>query len=315
MCRCFFFALLMRALLNGDEYSSQIYSQIEDIYHPTEQNFRLIQEYLEHGTRPLVSRLDAWQYQEKARNFRLLGRNESEKIESGIIPVNCDENWKENCILLYSSFNYAYPECTKKLIDLIRNSDFKGHILYRIGGWPDIEGGNLVLAHIPFAFKICFFSEAQRLGYKHALWLDTSVVPINGLNDTFQTIAQQGYFCFITNFPLQNYSNREAIAAMGVTYDEASQIPLYVAGLIGFNFDNALAQKALNLWYEITAYREEASYSARQELCIISSILHRLGMTHCSYYADKITWDRNEIGNHKFDFLVDKLAVQPNWPY
>ena len=304
----------MISLINGDEYSDKIYSQITDIYHPTEQDFLLIQEYLAHGTRPFISRLDPWQYLEKARNFRLLGRTPSEKIESGIIPVNCDENWKENCILIYSSFNYLYPECAKTMIELIRKSDFKGHILYRIGGWPDVLGGNLILAHIPFAFKICFFREAERLGYKNALWLDASVVPINSLNNSLQIIEKQGYISFVTNYNLQDYSNREAIAAMGVNYEEARQIPLYLAGLIGFNFGNDLAQKALSLWYEITKYNKEASYSARQELCVISSILHRLGMPNFSFYTNKITWDKTEATSTKYDFFIDKFAVQPDWP-
>lgn len=299
---------------NSDQYASRVYSKIKDITHPTAEEYAYIQHHLLAGYRPLINLLDDWQYKIKARHFRFLGRNSTEFIECGIIHVNCNEKYKENCVLLYASFNEEYPKGLKNLIEHIKNSDFKGHILYRIGGWPDLEGGSLVFAHIPYAFKICSFKEAERLGYKNVLWLDCSILPLNrGLNHAFDIIKEKGYFTYCTEFNMAGMCNEQACAAMGVSFDEADQIPGCLSGIIGFNFDNLRARQAVDLWYDITKNKEEAYFSLRPELCVMSIVLYKLGLTENQFCNEKVTWDKNEIGVPGMEFFVDKYAVQPNW--
>ncbi len=297
------------------EHADCVYAEIEDICHPTLDDYMLIQEYLFYGFRPFIDRLNPWQYKSKAREFRLVGRNSSEVIESGVIPVNCEENDRENCILLYCSFNHEYPRCLKRLIDMIKSSDFKGHIVFHIGGWPDLEGGSLTFAHIPFAFKISSFREAERLGFKRALWLDASIVPLDSLNNTFKMISENGYFTFRTINHIKELCNEHACDALGVNFDEADQIPACLAGIIGFDFQNDAAQKALTRWYEVTKNHEEAYFSFYQELCVLSVILHQTGLSDIRKLEGIVTWEINEIDNPGIEFFVDKYAVQPNWPY
>ena len=47
------------------------------------------------------------------------------------------------------------------LVYLLSQSDYKSHILFQLGGWPNTEGGSLVLAHVPYVFKASILKEAQ----------------------------------------------------------------------------------------------------------------------------------------------------------
>jgi hypothetical protein len=195
----------------------------------------------------------------------------------GKIAVNCTDDEKENCLLVYSSFNKAYPLGLKKLVDFVAKSDFKGHILYRIGGWPNVEEGDLKLAHVPYAFKPCFFREAKRLGYKRVLWLDTSILPVASLNDIFETISSRGYFAVPSGGVVGPSMNKYAATALGTTLAECSKIPSCSAGLFGIDFSNEKAAGAFSRWY-LAAKDPDAFFSARSDQNALSIILYQLDM-------------------------------------
>jgi hypothetical protein len=79
------------------------YQEIADIYHPTLEDYRLIQDYLSNGYRPLTSRLR--DYEPNAKNFRIIGEAEDQVPQFGLMAVNSPENERENCLVVYSSFN------------------------------------------------------------------------------------------------------------------------------------------------------------------------------------------------------------------
>jgi hypothetical protein len=176
--------LLVFTKLYGDD-PEDVYRKIQDIYHPTVNDYRLIQDYLTNGERPLLYRLE--NYAQKARDFKIIG---DALPQSKVIAVNSCKMVRENCILLYSSYNFDYQKGLKRIIEILVKSDYKGHILYYIGGWPNVEGGSLLLAHVPYAFKVAAFKEAERLGYKRAFWLDASVIPLVSMNQIFAIMVK-----------------------------------------------------------------------------------------------------------------------------
>ncbi|HNA61599.1 MAG TPA: hypothetical protein PKW79_00780 [Rhabdochlamydiaceae bacterium] len=101
--------------------------------------------------------------------------------------------------------NKSFPKGLRRLVEAIAKSDFKGHILYQVGGWPNVEAGDLSLVDVPYAFKVSFFREAKRLGYQRALWLDTSILPVVSLNQIFAMIEEDGYFVMGNNWMLQPF--------------------------------------------------------------------------------------------------------------
>ncbi|HEY5259878.1 MAG TPA: hypothetical protein VIJ46_04450 [Rhabdochlamydiaceae bacterium] len=271
-------AFLVSAVCSyADPHADAVYAQIRDLKHPTQADYRLIQNYLTFGNRPFLYRLK--DYEQRAKDIKIIGRRPREVPRSGSVAVNCAPNDRNRCVLVYSSFNERYPQGLERLVDLIKHSDFKGHVLYRVGGWPDVEGGSLTLAHLPYAFKVCYFKEAERLGFKRVFWLDAAIVPLVSLNDIFQTIEEQGYFTVGNTHSVGQHFNTYAAAAMGITVEAAAQMPACSVGILGFDLTNERAKKTLDRWYEITKTSEEASYSSRPELNIISVILNQMEMT------------------------------------
>ncbi len=269
--------LLSAACCWADPYADAIYAQIADLKNPSLEDYWLIQNYLTSGYRPYIGRLG--DYESRTRQLKIIGRRPREAPRSGMAAVNCPSTDRSRCVLVYSSFNERYPKGLERLVDLITHSDFRGHVLYRVGGWPDVEGGSLTLAHLPYAFKVCFFKEAERLGFKQIFWLDAAIVPLVSLNDIFKTIEEQGYFTVGNTHSIGQYFNSHAAEAMGVTLEETKAMPACSPGILGLDLMHEKGRQALEMWYEVTKTREEASYSARQEMNVISVILNQLGMT------------------------------------
>lgn len=250
------------------------YGQVRDIYHPRNQDYQSLQKFLDKGRRSKLARLN--DMEKRVRNFCLIGKKADEVPQYGKVAVNCQDNEKENCLLVYASFNKAYSEGLKKLVDFVSKSDFKGHILYRIGGWPNVEEGDLKLAHVPYAFKPCFFKEAQRLGYKRALWLDTSITPVASLNQIFEEISSKGYFTLGNGQMVAPSMNSQAAAALQTTLTECEKIPSCSAGLFGVDFSNETAAHVMDRWYQ-AARDPDAFFSARSDQNALSIILYQEG--------------------------------------
>ena len=252
------------------------YNHIKDICHPTLKELRRIQRYLASDHRYGLDKLGF--YKANVQNFKIIGNSKKEQPRSGVIAVGCKKKRKENCLILYSSFNKNYPGGLRRLVSFVKKSDFKGHILYRVGGWPNIKGGSLKLAHVPYAFKPSFFKEAERLGYKRVLWLDTAVLPIVSLNAIFNTIQEKGYFVMGNGHMIGQYMNEEAAKAFGIHLQDAYQIPSCSAGLFGVDFTNAKAHHVIDRWYAL-AHHASAFYSERSEQNALSIILYQSGIT------------------------------------
>ncbi|HUD00856.1 MAG TPA: hypothetical protein VMR37_00870 [Rhabdochlamydiaceae bacterium] len=251
------------------------YGQVRDPYHPRTEDYKALQKFLSKGKRPTLARVG--DMQKRMRHFCLIGETEDELPQFGKIAVNCSEDNKENCLLVYASFNKAYPQSLKRLVDFVAKSDFKGHILYRIGGWPNVEEGDLKLSMVPYAFKPCFFREAQRLGYKRVLWLDASILPAVSLNRIFEAIGSKGYFTLRNGQMVGPFMNKQAAAGLGVSLEDCLRIPLCSAGIFGVDFSDEKAAHVISLWHQ-AARHPDAFFSARSDQSALSVILYQQGM-------------------------------------
>lgn len=278
---CFLASIGLYLLYNHHSHlqpkaAASLYSQIRDLRHPTLQDYRRIQEYLAYGERENIERLG--DMLPAMRSMKIIGETKKELPEGGTMAVNSKKSEKENCVLVYSSFNKRYPNGLKRLLKAIKRSDFKGHVLYRLGGWPNAEGGDLVLAHVPYAFKVSFFKEAQRLGYKRVLWLDAAVLPLVSLNDIFSTIQEKGVFVMGNGLQIGPYMHPQAAAFFGLTQAETDSIPSCSAGLFGVDFSQEIGRKVIELW-DLAAHDKEAFFSMRSDQNALSIILHQLQIT------------------------------------
>lgn len=259
----------------GEDYyaSIPVYEEISSLTNPTQEDLFKIQSYLTFGERSIVRLLQ--DYEPNARNIKIIGTSPEEQPQYGDIAVNCDPSERENCLVVYASFNKNYPRGLRRLVEFVKQSDFRGHIIYRIGGWPNIAGGSLALAHVPYAFKVAALKEAQEMGFKRALWLDTSILPVVSLNQIFDMIQQAGYFSMGNSHNIGPYINFMACDAFGISLEEAHLIPSCSAGITGLDFTTGVGKNILDLWYR-AAENKVAFFSPRSDQNALSIILHSL---------------------------------------
>ena len=281
-----------------------VYKQIQDIHHPTLQDYGLIQNYLSNAERENIERLG--DMEPRMRALKIIGSNPDEFPIVGSCNVNCSSDDRENCLLLYSSFNLSYPKGLKRLLKQVKESDFKGHILYRMGGWPNAEGGSLPLCHVPYAFKASFFQEAKRVGFKRVLWLDTAAVPLGSLNEIFSTIEKTGHFVMGNSHMIGPFMDPHVAVYFGVTMDETYKIPSCSAGLFGLDFNNKESCKVLDAWYK-AAHDKDAFFSRRSDQTALSIILYQEGIQDF-VSLDRMPHSRSEIKPDSI-FLLDREYV------
>jgi hypothetical protein len=280
-----------------------IYEELSSIYQPTVEDLHKVQGYLTHGERSIIHYLQ--DYEPNARNFKIIGTTPEEQPQYGDIAVNCDDSERENCLILYASFNKNYPRGLKRLVNFVKNSDFRGHILYRIGGWPNVDGGSLTLAHVPYAFKVSFFKEAQAKGFKRVLWLDTSILPVVSLNTICDMIQEAGYFSMGNSHNIGPYLTAPAIEAFGITLEQANQIPSCSAGITGIDFTTNVGRTIIDKWYA-AAQNRVAFFSPRPEQNALSIILHSLGLKLCP--IERLANNRNAITSQTL-LLIEREFV------
>lgn len=242
----------------GDPEFERVLSMVGDLNHPTLQEYRRIEQYLVSGKRPyldLLRRSDSFEiYRGRMKsiaNFRLLGPgNEPPIFEHHLI----NEPDSLRCILLYSSSNGVYPKKARKLLEEIKNSGYSGHVLLRIGGFPNTPNGGLKICDVPYSFKVAFLQEAKLLGFDNVLWIDLAIHPLGGFDTAFSEIEQNGYFFTTVGTLADNALSHlpQAAAALSVFSDHYDRIPHLSSSMIGMNMNHPKAALLLENWYSAT---------------------------------------------------------------
>ncbi len=295
------------------EVPPTIYNEIQDCKHPTFGDYRIVQRYLTNGHRPKLDRLydrtsNGDNYVQIVRGFKIIGDTPAEFPSRSLVSVNCPDEDRENCIIMYTSFNKRYPDGLKRLVSAIKQSDFRGHMLYYFGGWPNVEAGDLSLAHVPYSFKACLFKEAERLGFKKVLWLDSATLPVVSLNNVFDMIAEKGCF-FVGNVHMIGpHFNEEAAGAFGITLSDSFHIPSCCSAQVGIDFSNPKAAHVIEQWYD-AAKDCDAYYSPLHDQNALSIILYQEGISDFIDYRRIVdTYVRSTIAPDSV-FILDKMFV------
>lgn len=268
---CLFLLLVVQSLFSfHDEELEKLWSSITDINHPTVEEYQAIEQYLREGERPYLAPFGDHDRVQRIRGLQLIGpNNELPLFEQH--SLNVTQETEGRCILIYASYNGIYPDKARNLLTELGTCGYSGHVLIRIGGFPDLEQGGLKLCHVPYAFKVAFLKEAQRLGYKEVLWLDTALHPLTDLELIFKTIKEKGYFFTNVGLLSDNRSTHLSSAAqeLGIAAEQYHSIPHISSSIIGLNLLNGRAVRLLKSWHEaaekvypfITCWPEELSLS------------------------------------------------------
>ena len=277
-----------------------IYLKISNLLNPSEEDYRILQRYLLEGERPYLDWLnryiqnpkDGYRYDIRVRDFRLV-KEEGESIFEKVYFYTSPHD-RDLCIISYASFNGWYPDRIKKLKDSLQKVEFQGHYLYRIGGWPNVEEGSLLLAHVPYAFKLCMFREALSCGYRKILWLDCSFTTLQNLSSLFKMIEDKGYLIVSDPNKFSNYINEKVLTYFNLTFDDSHNVEAVAAGIIGFDFTNENARKIFDTW-NTAAWELDGFLSSRPEQNALAAILYKLNLPVTCRLADICAWERRSI--------------------
>jgi hypothetical protein len=103
---------------------------------------------------------------------------------------------------------------------------------------------------VPFAFKPYCLAEAREHGGKLLLWLDSSCVAVRQLEPIFEQIERDGYILFRNGRRrVGEWASDEALSALGLSRDQAMEMPEVNAAVIGLNTSSPLANSFLERWH------------------------------------------------------------------
>ena len=297
-----------------------LYGSLTNLCGPTQEDYKQVESYLQNEQRPFVDLIELRAYRDKSKKMRLASKHQQNIYK--IIPVNTNLEERNNCILLYCTWNELYPKSVETLLSIIKKSNFVGHVIYRVGGFPGEQYGDLSLAHIPFSFKVCAFMEAYRLGYKQALWLDAPIRPHIDLNTIFQRTREKGLFCYYDTTKFTQYCKApHNYQLIDLSREMAEKLFTVALGIVGINFTDYRGLSVLHEWYYETKYNPKSSFTAFVETTILSKIINKyyqqkdfryfLSNVYCPQHGSATLLEPN---SPKIEFSYNKLDVEPNWP-
>lgn len=254
--------------------------EISDWYHPTSEDYRRLQNYLKDSPRPELQYTNhpetAWR-EERIRKFNFILENEAPQFE--IVYFNNSPKNKKNCIVTYISFNETYLRNLTALIDSLKSIGFDGHLIYRVGGWPNTKEGSLELFDIPYAFKILAFLEVKNLGYKNCLWLDSCFLPLKKLDPIFEHIEKYGvFFHYNPYYSSAGHITDFATESFGISLESFLRLGAVQSYAVGINLKSKRGSKLLCAWYEMVQEQKLGFLSFIPEMAPLYILVDRFNL-------------------------------------
>lgn len=317
----------------GEKTVDLFFQSISNLKNPTYRDFKRIEDFLQNGDRPYLTPLSTKslryrdesvgnQYEKNSRNCRwikLVGDNGEMPVRR-LHVMNTTKEDKSRCIGLFATYNYPYPGKLNLLVEELRKVGYKGHILLRIGGFPDTENDGIMLCHIPFSWKVAMLEEMQSLGYENVLWLDASMHPIQNIDYIFQLIESFGYLVCYAGFTLDHGRNLfrhlpRALNSLGVTDQLLTCIPHLASPIIGLDLSKQTNRQFLKEWMRETKKVTPCINWYPEELCF-SVVAWRYSLLPYLYFGDLAFTPDNYSKENKSSrwFYCDyHRVVQPQW--
>lgn len=102
---------------------------------------------------------------------------------------------------------------------------------------------------IPYAFKPAAIAKVRDMGYDIVIWMDSPVYAIKPLDRLIEHIYL-GEMAFFDNigFTVGDYTSDDCLVRCNTTREQAFQIPMIMACVMGFNFNSIRAQEMFRLY-------------------------------------------------------------------
>ncbi|MDR3623617.1 MAG: hypothetical protein P4L16_00550 [Chlamydiales bacterium] len=279
--------------------------QLSDQFHPSIEDYKRLQYYLKYADRPELDLLCVAQVyvrKKRMRDFNLITDQSNPVFQT--LYLNDSPLNKKKCVVTYISFNRNYEQGLNALIETLKVQKFDGHIIYRIGGWPNTEEGCLELFDVPYAFKICALLEAKRMGYEQCLWLDASIQPLKSIDPIFELIAKNGLCFFSWSHPQAhlNVCSEFTVGKLGLTLEEFHCLKPISVTILGFDFTQEKALGLLNKWHAI-AKKRMGFLSVAPEEAPFSVLVNQSNLLSCEGDPKFFQSDKSRITQDTIFFL------------
>jgi len=242
-----------------DEELLDLWSSVSDVYNPTLDDYKLIESYLKYGKRPYLENLPevSWEnipkYEIKLRtqimrDFKLLGPNEEMPIFE-VHHLNVVEATRDRCILIYGSYNDPYPRKAFRILEELKKWGYSGTVMIRIGGFPNMIAEGIKSCPFHGRWKVEFFKEALRMGYRKIVHLDTHATPLNDLSLVFDILEKTGCFYIDCGPWLRINGNFVHFAEpLMIPQNEVENVRFIIGCVVGLNFSNPKISRLFQEW-------------------------------------------------------------------
>jgi len=172
-----------------------------------------------------------------------------------------------NSVVSFADSTGSYAQKMKRLENSLKDTGFNGAFVgfnstEIIGCKPHRGSGS-----IPYQFKPYAIKKAS----EHAdivLWCDSVVYAKHNIHSVFEHIATHGYLFFDNiGFSLGDYTNDKTLDYFGISREEAWNIPMIMACVMGFDFNNEKVKQVFQEYLDLseTLYKGEWDNSTRSE--------------------------------------------------
>lgn len=304
-----------------DEELLELWSCVSNIYEPTLEDYRLIENYLQNGRRPYLENLieSSWEgigdevkmRVKMQRQFMLVGPNGEMPIFE-VHHLNVTEETKDRCILIYGSYNPPYPQKAFHILRELQELGYSGTVMIRIGGYPNLSHGGLKSCPFHGKWKIEFFKEARRMGYKKIIHLDTHMHPMRDLSAVFKIIDETGSFFHGYGPWLEINKNFIDFASyLNIPPEKMNEV-IFISGcVLGLNFANKQIVKLFDEWEDQLLNTKQFNCIGVEEITFIGLVWkYHLKHIPLTYTAGDFPPDMNDPANAEINFFYDLHRVQ-----
>lgn len=164
----------------------------------------------------------------------------------------------------------------------------------------------------PYAFKYFALKHVYNEGFRKVLWLDSICRIAGPIEEIIKILDIDGYFFPPDGWYVGQWCKDSALGPLGLTRDEAMQIPVIAAKHLGFNFNFDKCLQLLEQFKYFIDYdngevirgpwtnsKQECSNDPRvlghrHDQTILSVLSYRLGMYDKGVWNDMISWNGEE---------------------
>jgi hypothetical protein len=197
----------------------------------------------------------------------------------------------KHCIVNFS--DYKFKAGQDRLAQSLKDFNYQGDVILfnyfeQVGSKTHLE--------VPYQFKVYAIEKARQMGYDVVLYCDASLYAIKDVMPVIYHIIEKGYLLEHCGFKAGQYSTDLCLKEFGLTRDDAMNIKLHSAGFTGLNFQNELATKFFDKWFQYA--KEEITFCGdwnnNQKQCSDDDrcLGHRHDQTTASIIAHQLEIER-----------------------